>query len=443
MALLTMLGSVQAQEEEPEYYDVTICGKQLTSDILGDIVGTINTWIQEEGTGSISGTITYDPSTKTLTLTDVTAQTTESACVDIMNGVYKLVVKGTNTLTTLDGALTVRGCDLTITGGGKLTLQSTETESNYYGFLFDPCLEEGFHTLTLTDVTVDVKNSDLGGLGHEKLVVINANLKVKGQIYYWDDITLTSAAVTKPAGAAVVYHDYSSKYFIGDPVTEEESEDIEITALGESLKNPELAFSATSYDYVTSDATHEWPTLTNPHGLSVTYTSSDESVATVDATTGVVTPQAGGTTIIAATFAGNDDYYPSAAKYILTVTVDGNPSDFHLSTRHALLAYDAPLDLSKLVVNPHGLPVKYEVNEEYQYIATVDAHGLLTALSAPFAIVTVSTPGNLEYAAASDCLFVLIGSEDEIKKLRCDANGDGSVTITDAVTVVNYILNEP
>lgn len=441
MALLTMLGSAQAQEEEPEYYDVTICGKQLYSDILDDIVGTVNTWIQEEGTGSISGTITYDPSTKTLTLTDVTAQTTESACVDIMSGVYKLVVKGTNTLTTIDGALDARGCDLTITGGGKLTLQSTETESNCNAFLFDPWLEEGFHTLTLTDVTVDVKNGDLGGLENEKLVVINANLKVKGRIYYWDDITLTSAAVTKPAGAKVLYN--GSKYFIGDPVTKEESEDIEITALGEGLKNPELAFSATSYDYVTSDATHEWPTLTNPHDLSVTYTSSDESVATVDATTGVVTPQAGGTTIIAATFAGNDDYYASAAKYILTVTVDGNPSDFHLSTHHALLAYDATLDLSKLVVNPHGLPVKYEVNEEYQYIATVDAHGLLTPLSAPFAIVTVSTSGNLEYAAASDSLFVLIGSEDEIKKLRCDANGDGSVTITDAVTVVNYILNEP
>ena len=360
-----------------------------------------------------------------------------------MNGVYKLVVKGTNTLTALDGALAARGCDLTITGGGRLTLQSTDTESNYNAFLFDPWLEEGFHTLTLTDVTVDVKNGDLGGLENEKLVVINANLKVKGRIYHWDDITLTSAAVTKPAGAAVVYHDFSRKYYIGDPVTEEESEDIEITAPGEGLKNPELAFSATSYDYVTSDATHEWPTLTNPHDLSVTYTSSDESVATVDATTGVVTPQAGGTTTIAATFAGNDDYYPSAAKYTLTVTVDGNPSDFHLSTRHALLADDATLDLSKLVVNPHGLPVKYEVNEEYQYIATVDANGLLTALSAPFAIVTVSTPGNLEYAAASDSLFVLIGSEDEIKKLRCDANGDGSVTITDAVTVVNYILNEP
>lgn len=441
MALLTMLGSAQAQEEEPEYYDVTICGKQLTSDILGDIVGTVNTWIQDEGTGSISGTITYDPSTKTLTLTDVTAQTTESACVDMTNGVYKLVVKGTNTLTTLDGTLTARDCDLTITGGGKLTLQSTETESNYNAFIFDPCLEEGFRTLTLTDVTVDVKSGDLGGLGNEKLVVNNANLKVKERIYYWDDITLTSAAVTKPAGAKVLYN--GSKYYIGDPATEEESEDIEITALGEGLKNPELAFSATSYDYVTSDATHEWPTLTNPHDLSVTYTSSDESVATVDATTGVVTPQAGGTTIIAATFAGNDDYYPSAAKYTLTVTVDGNPSGFHLSTHHALLADGATLDLSKLLVNPHGLPVKYEVNEEYQYIATVDANGLLTPLSAPFAIVTVSTSGNLEYAAASDSLFVLIGSEDEIKKLRCDANGDGSVTITDAVTVVNYILNEP
>ena len=62
------------------------------------------------------------------------------------------------------------------------------------------------------------------------------------------------------------------------------------------------------------------PTLTTiPSGLAVTYTSSDEAVATVDESTGAVTHTAKGTTTITATFAGNDYYNPGSASYTLTV----------------------------------------------------------------------------------------------------------------------------
>ena len=61
------------------------------------------------------------------------------------------------------------------------------------------------------------------------------------------------------------------------------------------------------------------PTLNNLKGLDVTFSSSDESVATVDKTTGKVTLKSAGLTYITATFAGNDNYNEFAVKYELRV----------------------------------------------------------------------------------------------------------------------------
>lgn len=52
---------------------------------------------------------------------------------------------------------------------------------------------------------------------------------------------------------------------------------------------------------------------------TVTYSSSNESVATVDAATGEVTLKAAGTTIITAFYAGDETYSESSASYTLTV----------------------------------------------------------------------------------------------------------------------------
>ena len=68
----------------------------------------------------------------------------------------------------------------------------------------------------------------------------------------------------------------------------------------------------------------EIPTLTtDPTGLSVTYSSSDPSVASVNASTGAVTLLSAGTTTITATFAGNTNYSAGSASY--TLVVRNNP----------------------------------------------------------------------------------------------------------------------
>lgn len=80
-----------------------------------------------------------------------------------------------------------------------------------------------------------------------------------------------------------------------------------------------LEFAESSQEVTVGEVLNA-PTLTNPNNLAVTYSSSDENIATVDAD-GNVTGVAEGTTEITATFEGNDQYKAGSASYNVTVTV--------------------------------------------------------------------------------------------------------------------------
>ena len=68
-------------------------------------------------------------------------------------------------------------------------------------------------------------------------------------------------------------------------------------------------------------------TTTISDGLAITYTSSNDAVATVNATTGEVTGVADGNVTISATFAGNDNYNAAESQsYALTVGAGGGPT---------------------------------------------------------------------------------------------------------------------
>lgn len=61
------------------------------------------------------------------------------------------------------------------------------------------------------------------------------------------------------------------------------------------------------------------PTLTNPYSVSVTYSSSNSNIASVDASTGAVTIKAAGQATITAYFDGNDTYNEGSASYTISV----------------------------------------------------------------------------------------------------------------------------
>lgn len=86
-------------------------------------------------------------------------------------------------------------------------------------------------------------------------------------------------------------------------------------------EEPGLGWSAESYDYTMGEELAA-PTLVNPNNLTVAYSSSDETVATIDAT-GALEIQGAGTTTITAKFEGDDTYKAGSVSYELTV-IDPN-----------------------------------------------------------------------------------------------------------------------
>ena len=82
----------------------------------------------------------------------------------------------------------------------------------------------------------------------------------------------------------------------------------------------EISYAVTEFEAeVNGDFTA--PVLVNPNELTVTYSSSDSDIASVDENTGEVEIGAKeGTVTITATFAGDDNYEPATASYTIKVT---------------------------------------------------------------------------------------------------------------------------
>jgi hypothetical protein len=84
-----------------------------------------------------------------------------------------------------------------------------------------------------------------------------------------------------------------------------------------------LAYSVEEFE-ATLGEDNTFPTLSNPNELAVSYKSSNEDVATVDAE-GNVTLVGNGTTTITATSEATDTYKAGVASYVLTVVVPSPP----------------------------------------------------------------------------------------------------------------------
>lgn len=96
------------------------------------------------------------------------------------------------------------------------------------------------------------------------------------------------------------------------------------TETGPQLPDPELSFPSEEYEaniYTGFTA----PTLTNKGDGAVTYTSSDETVATVNANTGAVTLVGAGITTIKAVSEKTDNYKAGNASYTLKVVDPAAP----------------------------------------------------------------------------------------------------------------------
>ena len=119
----------------------------------------------------------------------------------------------------------------------------------------------------------------------------------------------------------------SNHYFsCNQQVSGQYSTGICLYKLDDGRQAQDIAFSGATaeYDLGTTTWLTAVPSLTGTAHGAVTYTSSDETVATVSST-GAVTPIKKGTTTITAKAAGDADYKPATASFELTVSNSKTP----------------------------------------------------------------------------------------------------------------------
>lgn len=97
---------------------------------------------------------------------------------------------------------------------------------------------------------------------------------------------------------------------------------ITYTVSGEAKKDADLKFDGIGATVYLGEKTFEGLALTKATTADVVYSSSDETVATVDPATGVVTLLTPGETTIEAKAEENDEYYAGSVSYALTVLSD-------------------------------------------------------------------------------------------------------------------------
>ena len=158
-----------------------------------------------------------------------------------------------------------------------------------------------------------------------------------------------------------------------------------------------ISWSASSCT-ATIDEENTFPTLNNPGSQTITYSSSNEQVATISSD-GTVTLVAEGETTITATAAANDAYEASSASY--TLTVEGNLKSAGLSWSAS--SYTATLASNQNALptlsNPNNLTVSYSSSDET--VATVASDGTVTLVGAGTTSIIATSEADDTYAAGS------------------------------------------
>lgn len=176
-----------------------------------------------------------------------------------------------------------------------------------------------------------------------------------------------------------------------------------------------LSFDAPSYTISKDQTLTKLPTLKADEkplfGKTITWSSDNEKVATVDAN-GTVTGVAAGNAKITAKFAGDDEYETSTASY--EIIVKGAPSLSFPQTSYTVEMGDV-FSTPKLEGLPKGVtPVYTSSNTE---VATVNAAtGEVAIVGVGTTTITVTSPktDNYEVATASYVLTVKLATSKEV-----------------------------
>lgn len=248
VALLVASLALPQQMYAQDNYDMEIIGTRVNSLNCKDL-STID---------GVSGTVTFDPATNTLTLENATIKTIVPECVGLESLIKDLTINvvGNNSITSESywGLFNDKNCNITIKGSGKLVVN---------GAISVP--QEGFRRAIFNWGTIVVDGCDLEacggvyGLGSGYWKFKNCNVRAKGGgesnrdayagsiTWVWDTAPeFVGCKVTAPAGAYWTSFENNKhiNYVLVDAEGKVVTDWVEITRDNTNISAPNIATAA-------------------------------------------------------------------------------------------------------------------------------------------------------------------------------------------------------
>lgn len=198
-----------------------------------------------------------------------------------------------------------------------------------------------------------------------------------------------------------------------------------------------LSFDAPSYTISKDQTLTKLPTLkAGEQTLSdktITWSSDNDKVATVDAATGTVTGVAAGKAKITATFAGDEVYKTSTASY--EIKVKGAPELSFPQTSYTIEMGDA-FSTPKLNGLPEGVTPAYTSSNKE--VATVDAvTGEVNIVGVGTTTITVTSP-NIDIYEEATASYELMVNRATSKEVTIDFSTLSYVSNTTVDKLINW-----
>lgn len=303
---------------------------------------------------------------------------------------------------------TVRNAMLNNYGGGLQLKKNSTSDPTAQGYAISPAFDKFPNGYRVTVKYKDQNAPELECTNHAEDVAVfyDAN----GTMYM--DVPFADG-MFKLSGASQVAYIQS----------------IELTPLAKKEPQPvTMTFPQDVYTCYTDEAPlfdGFTPTINNAAGevlnLPVTYTSSNTDFCMVTSSGTVLLSQNPGEVTITAKFAGNDDYLPAEASYLIRV-IEKEKAEAGIAFEETM----QQVDLAKKTItaeelgfkNPNNLAVTYSSNKTD--VAEVDAEGNVTLKKAGSVNIDVTFAGNDEYKAATASCTLIVNDYRNTPELAFD-----------------------